>query len=382
MIFLYTGITSSGSLVGVNYPLVDTISCIVTEERNGRFDLVMTYPIGSAYSDMLIPDAIILATPRPNSTPQPFRISEIEQVIEGIVTVRANHIVYDLDGWGLLRPNEIFDSRQGITTVLTSLNNLMFASPYSMFEAVNVGISNTTTIVEFGNTDYASVFAIIGKVAEAFNAELKYEWDASTGKCTVSFCAARGTAKPTIISYGVNIISLDRKLDYSTVYSTVYAYWLNPDPQGLIRSAAEPAQTGYTARTRCLYINYTDKYGSTEPQMGQLGADAQKYIDTHGLSPSNSLTVAFVPTGNTTDYQTGLARVGSAVVGVAIIGNLIDNSVLYLCDTATVDASLIGVSATAKCVKVIYNVITEMYDAVTVGTIQDDIVDTILKIGG
>ena len=57
------------------------------------------------------------------------------------------------------------------------------------------------------------------------------------------------------------------------------------------------------------------------------------------------------------------------------------DSSLYLCDTATVDASLIGVSATAKCVKVVYNVLTEKYDNVTVGTVQDDIVDTIIKLG-
>ena len=57
-----------------------------------------------------------------------------------------------------------------------------------------------------------------------------------------------------------------------------------------------------------------------------------------------------------------------------------EDTALYLCDTATVDASLIGVTATAKCVKVIYNVLTYKYDKVTVGTVQADIVDTILKL--
>ena len=90
--------------------------------------------------------------------------------------------------------------------------------------------------------------------------------------------------------------------------------------------------------------------------------------------------------GNTTQYgSTNLAVVGTAVVGLSIVGDIdqvIGKSVLYLCDTATVDASLIGVTATAKCVKVVYNVITDKYNEVTVGTIQSDIVDTILNLEG
>ena len=391
MITLYEGINIRGN-GGLNpsavftsqpYPLLDAIDCTVTEERNGQFSLVMRYPIGAQYSDKIIPDAIIMATPRPNAGEEPFRIFEIEQVIEGVVTARANHLVYDLDGLSFGYPTNRFSTKAGITNTLNELTSAgQFVS--RCFELANDGITNTTTVVDFGTAKSITIWGAIGAVAAAFNAEMKYTWNSATNRCTITFCAARGVAKPAIISYGVNLISLDRKLDYSGLYSrvvTVYYRGATAFPQ--YRQGV--ANTGYTGRERSLWIDVTDQYHS-EPSVDTLNALAQAYVDAHDWNPSSQLTVEFVPLGNTTQYgSTDLALVGSAIVGLSIVGDIdqvIGKAILYLCDTATVDASLIGVTATAKCVNVVYNVITNKYDQVTVGTMQHDIVDTILNLEG
>ena len=391
MITLYEGINirGDGSLnpsavfTSQPYPLLDAIDCTVTEERNGQFSLVMRYPIGAQYSDKIIPDAIIMATPRPNAGEEPFRIFEIEQVIEGVVTARANHLVYDLDGLSFGYPTNRFSTKAGITNTLNELTSAgQFVS--RCFELANDGITNTTTVVDFGTAKSITIWGAIGAVAAAFNAEMKYTWNSATNRCTITFCAARGVAKPAIISYGVNLISLDRKLDYSGLYSrvvTVYYRGATAFPQ--YRQGV--ANTGYTGRERSLWIDVTDQYHS-EPSVDTLNALAQAYVDAHDWNPSSQLTVEFVPLGNTTQYgSTDLALVGSAIVGLSIVGDIdqvIGKAILYLCDTATVDASLIGVTATAKCVNVVYNVITNKYDQVTVGTMQHDIVDTILNLEG
>lgn len=391
MITLYEGINIRGN-GGLNpsavftsqpYPLLDAIDCTVTEERNGQFSLVMRYPIGAKYSEKIIPDAIIMATPRPNAGEEPFRIFEIEQVIEGVVTARANHLVYDLDGLSFGYPTNRFSTRAGITNTLDELSiDGQFLT--RCFELANDGITDTTTVVDFGTVKSITIWGAIGAVAAAFNAEMKYTWNSATNRCTITFCAARGVAKPAIISYGVNLISLDRKLDYSGLYSRVVTVYFRgasafpPYRQGV-------ADTGYTGRERSLWIDVTDQYQS-EPSVDTLNALAQAYVDAHDWNPSSQLTVEFVPLGNTTQYgSTDLALVGSAIVGLSIVGDIdqvIGKAVLYLCDTATVDASLIGVTATAKCVNVVYNVITNKYDQVTVGTMQRDIVDTILNLEG
>lgn len=391
MITLYEGINIRGD-GGLNpsatftsdpYPLLDAIDCVVTEERNGQFSLVLRYPIGAKYSEKIIPDAIIMATPRPNARVEPFRIFEIEQVIEGVLTARANHLVYDLDGLSFGYPTYRFSTQAGITNVLNELTSEgQFVS--RCFALANDGITDTTTVVDFGSATTVTIWQAIGAVAAAFNAEMKYEWDSSTNRCTITFCAARGVAKPAIISYGVNLISLDRKLDYSQLYSRVVMVYFRGET-AFPQYRQGVANTGYTGRERSLWIDVTDQFES-EPSLDTLNALAQAYVDAHDWNPSSQLTVEFVPLGNTTQYgATNLAFVGSAVVGLSMVGDIdqvIGKTVLYLCDTATVDASLIGVTATAKCVKVAYNVITDKYNEVTVGTIQSDIVDTILSLEG
>ena len=389
MITLYEGIDiritaehpNGAAFTSPPYPLLDAIDCTITEERNGQFSLVMRYPIGAQYSEKIIPDAIIMATPRPNAGEEPFRIYEIEQVIEGVVTARANHLVYDLDGLSVGLPDADYrwGNVHGITNVLNVLDSAgQFIT--RCFQIANDGIVDTTTTVDFGGAKSVTIWKAIGTICAAFGAEMKYTWDSTTNNCTITFCAARGTAKPAIISYGVNLISLDRKLDYSGLYSRVMCVWFGADfyRQGY-------ADTGYTGRERSLWIDVTDDYSST-PSVATLNARAQAYVDAHEWNPSSQLTVEFVPMGNTTQYgSTNLAVVGTAVVGLSVVGDIdqvIGKSILYLCDTATVDASLIGVTATAKCVKVVYNVITDKYDEVTVGTIQSDIVDTILNLEG
>ena len=113
MITLYDGIDiriteehpNGAAFTSPPYPLLDAIDCTVTEERNGQFSLVMRYPIGAQYSEKIVPDAIITARPNPNAGEEPFRIYEIEQVIEGVITARANHLVYDLDGLSVGMPD-------------------------------------------------------------------------------------------------------------------------------------------------------------------------------------------------------------------------------------------------------------------------------------
>ena len=79
--------------------LSDASKCEVVEERNGSFELEMEYHIsGRRYSDLKL-RRIIVAKPNPYSDPQPFRIYSISKPINGLVTIKAEHISYDMSGY-------------------------------------------------------------------------------------------------------------------------------------------------------------------------------------------------------------------------------------------------------------------------------------------
>ena len=67
--------------------LPDATECIVTEERNGAYELRMMYPIdGLHFSDIQI-SRFIYAVPADGKGKQPFRIYSISKPLDGIVEI-------------------------------------------------------------------------------------------------------------------------------------------------------------------------------------------------------------------------------------------------------------------------------------------------------
>ena len=54
--------------------LNDVTTCLVTEERNGKYDLKMTYKIGGDNSSAIQNNTIVLVKPNEKDRIQPFRI--------------------------------------------------------------------------------------------------------------------------------------------------------------------------------------------------------------------------------------------------------------------------------------------------------------------
>ena len=76
--------------------LSDAISCKVTEERNGQYELHMEYPIDGQLIEELRYSRIIYATPADGKSPQPFRIYRITKPLSGVVEIDAEHISYHM----------------------------------------------------------------------------------------------------------------------------------------------------------------------------------------------------------------------------------------------------------------------------------------------
>ena len=72
------------------------IECVVEEERNGLFELIMTYPVVDAIYNSLEKENIIIANANDTLKAQKFRIYNIRKYMKNQVTVYARHISFDL----------------------------------------------------------------------------------------------------------------------------------------------------------------------------------------------------------------------------------------------------------------------------------------------
>ena len=77
--------------------LSDAISCKVVEERNATYELEMTYPVTGIHFQDIQEGRIILAQPHDGGLTEPFEIYRIEKPLNGICTIKAEHISYRLN---------------------------------------------------------------------------------------------------------------------------------------------------------------------------------------------------------------------------------------------------------------------------------------------
>ena len=178
-------------------PLPDAISCEVSEERNGPYELEMEYPITGRYYDEIQFRRILYTKPNAYSNRQPFRIYAISKPINGIVTVNAQHISYDLADYSV--------SPFHATTVGDAFTLLK----YSMDDSANCPFTfytDKTTEANMGFNIPMNARTILGgiegSILDKYRGE--YEWDGYL----VKFLENRGENRGVTIRYGKNMTDI------------------------------------------------------------------------------------------------------------------------------------------------------------------------------
>lgn len=197
--------------------LPDAISAVVTEEINGQFDLVMSYPVtGDGYSELEV-NRIIACKPNPYSAIQGFRIYKISKPLDGIVEVTANHISYDLNGY-LLNP---FTTSGTPNTVIKAIGqNSATSCPFKFSSDVNKSVS------KFSISTPKSIREVLGgnlsnELSLIQTCSGEFEFD----NLSVALKEHRGADNGVRISYGKNLTEFRFDEDSTPFYTGVYPYW-------------------------------------------------------------------------------------------------------------------------------------------------------------
>lgn len=336
---LYSPTTTSFTTGGIG-KLIDAGSCIVTEERNGSYELEMTYPITGHLYDEIKQRSIIFAKPSPAQSEQPFRVYRITKPLNKVVTIYAAHISYDLSGI----PVKNFTS-QSVQAALTALTtSSVISNPFTFWsDKTNSGVMEIETPTPCRT--------ILSNILDVYGGE--YEFD----KYTVKLHSLRGFDNGVSIKYGKNLTDLEQDENCSNVYTGVLPYWTGNDTT--ISGSVVNAPGTYDF-TRILPVDFTSDF-EEQPSTAQLDNAATKYISDNNIGiPEVNLTVSFVHLNQTEEYK-----------------NLGIFERVELGDTIKVEFAAMGVSSTARCVKTVYNTLLERYDNVELGEVKKGLADTI-----
>lgn len=329
---------------GLGY-LPDTAKCTVTEERNGKFELEMEYPVsGRSFSDIK-ERRIIFAKPSPGRRPQPFRIYRIAKNSKNTVKVYAEHISYDLAGV----PVSAF-SAETAAEAIAKLNASALAEHPFIFE------TDKERDGSYNNSVPAGIRSIMGgqegSLLDIYHGEWLYDM------FTVSLKEARGADNGVNIAYGKNITTLEQDENIANVYTGVLPYWYSEE-QGLAQGTIQQVP-GTFDYVRILTQDFSDKF-QEPPTDAELNAEAAKYIRDNDIGvPKVSLKVSFVDLAKANGLET-----------VAFLENV------ELCDTVSIRFEALNISTKAKIVKTEYNVLLDRYTSVEIGDARETLADTI-----
>lgn len=322
--------------------LVDAPRCIVREERNGPYELEMDYPVDGQHFSEIEHSAIIYAIPADGKGPQPFRVYEISKPFDGLCTIYAEHLSYQLAHI----PVTPFGSVTSVAAALQGLkNNAAESCPYTFW-------TDKTSAGTFEVTEPKSIRELLGgtqgSILDAFGGG-EYEWD----KYTVKLHQHRGQDKGVVIKYGRNLTDLKQEEAIDTTITGIYPFWADSESGTLVtlpEKVIHSANAGNFPYNRTVVVDASSEF-QDEPTVAQLRTFANNYITQTGVGvPKVSIDISFAPLWQTEEYRD--------------IANL---ERVNLCDTVTVVFEKLGVTASAKVVKTEYDVLNERYETIELG---------------
>ena len=329
--------------------LTDAISCIVTEELNGMFELEMRYPIfGQHFSDIGL-RSIITAKSNPTGDPQPFRIYRITKPLNGIVTIYARHIAYDMAGIAI----SPFTASTLGTALVGIREHAVGDFPFTL--GTDKSVSSGFTVKE-----PRSMWSLIGGEQGSLLDVYGGEWEFNG--FSAYLWQRRGYDRGVTIRYGKNLRDLEQDSECSNVYTGVYPYWADPNSQQVIELPEKVVEApGTYDYEKILTLNFSDSF-ETAPTEAQLRSRAEAYIQSNNIGvPSVSLNVSFEMLEQSDEYK-----------GMALLERV------YLGDTVTVIFDELGVNATARAVKIVFNPLLNRYDSITLGKTKSNFAQTIV----
>lgn len=332
---------------------VNPKSCLVTEERNGMFELDMEIDISDKHFGDLKEGRLLYAPFDDTKKCQPFEIYRISAPMEGTVTVNAWHISYRTAKI-TVKPVTAASSAAAVTALQA---NVMGDCPFTLSTDI-VREGNFT--VEKPETLRSRLGGSEGSLLDVYGGE--YVWD----KYQIRLKSQRGSDTDVVIRYGKNLTELQKTTDFSEAWDSVVPFWLNTDEESgssdlvIYPNAISTGVTPKFGYRMTIPLDLSSEF-QEKPTTAQLRERALAYLrDNAPTGVPTSIEVSFVQLWQTQEYARAAAL-----------------ERLKLCDTVTIRHERLGIDHKAKIVKTVYDVLRERYDSMTIGEVRTNLGDII-----
>ena len=333
--------------------LSDAISCEVKEQRNGMFELELSYPISGIHFQDIDVNKIIFCKTEPGGNNQQFIIYKRSKPLNGIVTFNAQHVSYLLNSI----PCMPFEGSSLVDTMSKIPLNAAITCPFTFStdieSSVNFTLEEPREIRSLLGGERGSILDVYGQGDYKFD---NYQ---------VSLLADRGNDNGVSIRYGKNLTDLEDVLDSTSTYTGICPYWRSSEgdlktlPEKVIYSPEGTTYPYKIIRT----IDFSGDF-QDEPTDYQLRARAEQYINSNkGWRLKNNLKVSFISLYDTEEYK-----------------NIAPLERVRLCDTVHIVYENIDVKA--KIIETNFDVFQEQYTSIELGDTTYSLAQAVAEAAG
>lgn len=328
--------------------LSDAITCTVHEARNGEFELEMQYPIDGAHFDSIVHSAIIGAKPSARRSLQAFRIYKISKPLNGIVTINAQHISYQLS-FIPVSPFSAASLANALTGFQTNAaENCPFTLSADFTSQSSYAVPLPVSIRSYLGGTEGSILDVYGG-----------EWEWNNYNCILH--SSRGQANGYVIQYGKNLVDLKQEENIANTYTGLYPYWESEETMvTLTEKVVHSAMASNFPFQRTIVKDFSDSFDNA-PTEAALRALANSYMTANNIGiPAVSLSLSFVNLADSDEYK-----------------DLLTTGNLDLCDTVTVRFAQLGVDVQSKVVDIVWDVLNDRYSKIEIGEKRSTLAATI-----
>ena len=320
--------------------LAECTSCVVTEARNGEYELEFTYPLTGRMFDKITLGRIVACTHDDKHDVQPFVIYQRSAPLGGVVTYNARHISYELSTVVVdaFTAGSALEALPAIKTHSINANRFNFSTDLTTLAVMSVD-QPTTARSLLGGTE--------GSVLDTYGGE--YEFN----RFDVILHAHRGTSSGVVLRYGKNLTDLKQVLDGSGIYNAVVPFWAKEeDGTRTVVTLPERIVTAEGVTDPLAIPLDLSQDFEDQPTEAQLRTAAQQHLaQREPWVPDENISLDFINLSQTDEYR-----------------DVYNLQRLSLCDKVDVVYTALGVVARdIEIIKVTYDVLREMYTKMELG---------------
>ena len=342
--------------------LPDAISCKVTEERNGAFDLEMDYPLSGIRYDELAEGAIILSSHDDSKTEEPFRIYSIERNMK-TAKVKARHAVQMVLQRMPVRPYP--RNSQTVASVMTALNSMSsgWAAHYPSCAVQFYSDITASLTYPKARPGYVLPF-IVGEegsiVDKIKRGEVRYNMN------ELQLLENRGNDTGITIEYGKNISEITGQTSTGECYTGAFLYHMvnNRIKHSKLYYYDIGSQTVMNDMPNIQEVDITSEFDTQPDTSAAFETVADAYAaKLEAKQPwanlYNNISVSWYELSRLPEYS------------------YLPRRMIKLCDTVRVVYPAFGLDKTVKVVKTVWDPLAERYEKIELDSLKKPLHSTI-----